>query len=129
MVCELIKVTVKGNFNKTMKFLQRMDDFDVVPILQRYGKVGVSALSSATPKDDGSTAASWNYEITNENGCATIYWTNNDQNKGVYIAVILYYGHGTGTGGYVAGRDYIRPAIRPVFDQIADAAWREVTKR
>lgn len=126
---ELIKVTVKGDFNKTTKFLQRLDDFDVMPILQRYGKVGVSALASATPKDDGSTAASWNYEITNENGCATIYWTNNDQNKGVYIAVILYYGHGTGTGGYVAGRDYIRPAIRPVFDQIADAAWKEVTKR
>lgn len=129
VVCNLIKVTVKGNFNKTMKFLNRMEDFDVTQILSRYGKIGVSALAAATPKDDGSTAASWNYEITNENGCATIYWTNNDQNKGVYIAVILYYGHGTGTGGYVAGRDYIKPAIRPVFDQIAEAAWKEVTKR
>lgn len=128
MVTELIKVTVKGNYNKTLKYLNRLKDLDLTRILTKYGKMGVSALSAATPKDDGSTAASWGYEITNENGCATIYWTNTDQNDGVYIAVILYYGHGTGTGGYVEGRDYITPAIRPVFDQIADAAWKEVTK-
>ena len=123
----MIKVKVTGNFNKTMKFLQRAEKFDVYKILEKYGKMGVSALAAATPRDDGSTAASWGYEITNENGCATIYWTNTDQNDGVYIAVIIQYGHGTGTGGYVPPTDYINPAIRPIFDQIADAAWKEVT--
>lgn len=123
-----VKIRTTGNFNKTMRFLNRMEKLDVNAILNKYGKMGVSALASATPKEDGSTAASWDYEVVNEDGCATIYWTNDDQNDGVYIAVILYYGHGTGTGGYVEGRDYISPAIRPVFDFIADAVWKEVTK-
>lgn len=125
----LFKVHVTGSFNKTLRYLNKLDDIDakINRILNKYGKIGVSALAAATPKDDGSTAASWGYEITNENGCATIYWTNTDQNDGVYIAVILYYGHGTGTGGYVEGRDYISPAIYPVFDMIVNDAWKEVT--
>lgn len=105
-----------------------MEDFEIMPILHRYAQMGVNALSAATPKQDGSTAASWGYEIVDEGGRVVIYWTNTDQNKGVYIAVILQFGHGTGTGGYVAPTDYINPAMRPIFDQIAEAAWREVTR-
>lgn len=125
----MVKVTVKGSFNKSTKFLNRMEIFDIDRILNKYGKIGATALTNATPKDDGSTAASWGYEIVKENKKVSIYWTNTDQNDGVYIAVILYYGHGTGTGGYVAGRDYIKPTIRPIFDSIAEEAWREVTKK
>lgn len=125
----MVKVTVKGSFNKSIKFLNRMEIFDIDRILNKYGKIGATALTNATPKDDGSTAASWGYEIVKENKKVSIYWTNTDQNDGVYIAVILYYGHGTGTGGYVAGRDYIKPTIRPIFDSIAEEAWREVTKK
>lgn len=124
----MIKCTVKGNFNRTLKFLNRIENLDFNSILQKYAQMGVSALAAATPKDDGSTAASWGYEIVNEGSRVVIYWTNTDQNKGVYIAVILQFGHGTGTGGYVAPTDYINPAMRPIFDQIAEAAWREVTR-
>lgn len=124
----MIKITSKGNFNKTLRFLNKLDNLDFTQILSKYGQMGVTALAAATPRDDGSTAASWGYEIVHENGRIIIYWTNTDQNKGVYIAVILQYGHGTGTGGYVAPTDYINPAMRPVFDQIAEAAWREVTR-
>ena len=124
----MIKYTSKGDFKKTIKFLTRLENLDFTAILGKYAERGVSALSAATPKEDGSTAASWGYEIVNEGSRVVIYWTNTDQNKGVYIAVILQFGHGTGTGGYVAPRDYINPAIRPVFDQIAEEAWREVTK-
>ena len=124
----MIKYTSKGDFKKTIKFLTRLENLDFASILGKYAERGVSALSAATPKEDGSTAASWGYEIVNEGSRVVIYWTNTDQNKGVYIAVILQFGHGTGTGGYVAPRDYINPAIRPVFDQIAEEAWREVTK-
>ena len=124
----MIKYTVRGNFNKTLKFLNRIENLDFNSILQKYAKMGVSALATATPKEDGSTAASWGYEIVNEGSRVVIYWTNTDQNKGVYIAVILQFGHGTGTGGYVTPTDYINPAMRPIFDQIAEAAWREVTR-
>lgn len=105
-----------------------MENFEFMSILHKYAKIGVTALSAATPKDDGSTAASWGYEIENSGDKAVIYWTNTDQNDGVYIAVIIQFGHGTGTGAYIPPVDYINPAMKPVFDQIAEAVWREVTR-
>ena len=122
----LIRITSKGDFNNTFRFLKKMSNFKVNKILEKYGAMGVSALAAATPVDSGLTADSWGYEISVEKEGATIHWTNTNQNNGVYIAVILQYGHGTGTGGYVQGRDYINPAIRPVFDKIAEEAWMEV---
>ena len=98
----------------------------VQAILSKYGQIGVGALASATPLDSGKTAASWGYEISMSGNSATITWINSNQNQGVNIAVILQYGHGTGTGGYVAGRDYINPAMRPVFDKITEDVWREI---
>lgn len=121
-----IRITSKGDFNKTFKFLEKMKNFQIRQILERYGKEGVSALSSATPTDTGTTANSWSYEIESKGDTHAIYWSNSNTNKGVNIAVILQYGHGTGTGGYVAGRDYINPAMRPIFDRIAEEAWKEV---
>ena len=103
-----------------------MSKFQINKILEKYGQMGVEALRSATPVDSGKTAECWGYEISVRKEGATIHWTNTNQNKGVYIAVILQYGHGTGTGGYVQGIDYINPAIRPVFDKIAEEAWMEV---
>ena len=122
----LIRITSKGDFDKTFRFLKKMDNLQINSILDKYGKMGVEALANATPKDSGTTASSWGYEITTTDRGATLYWTNTNQNRGVYIAVILQYGHGTGTGGYVQGVDYINPAIRPVFDKIAEEAWMEV---
>ena len=118
-----------GNFNKTEKFLNKTKDFDalVVTILHRYGSLGVAALSAYTPVRTGETASSWGYEIERGSGESRIIFTNSHMNEGVNIAIILQYGHGTGTGGYVEGRDYINPAIQPIFDGIAEAAWKEVT--
>lgn len=124
----MIRLTSKGDFSKTFKFLKKMEHFDVNKILEKYAKEGVSALAAATPVDSGTTANSWSYEIQTNGESATIYWTNTNINKGVNIALILQYGHGTGTGGYVQGRDYINPAIRPIFDKIAEEAWSEVVK-
>lgn len=122
----LIRITSKGDFNNTFRFLNKMSKFQINKILEKYGQMGVKALRSATPIDSGRTAESWGYEISVGKEGATIHWTNSNQNNGVYIAVILQYGHGTGTGGYVQGVDYINPAIRPVFDKIAEEAWMEV---
>lgn len=124
----MISIQSKGDFRKTTNFLGRMSSQDIFSSLDRYARIGVSALASATPVESGKTASSWGYEIIKKRGNWTITWTNSHINAGVPIAIILQYGHGTGTGGYVAGRDYINPAIRPVFDAIAEAVWREVAK-
>lgn len=123
----MISFVHKGNFNNTEKFFKKVKKLNIEQILKAYGEIGVQALAEATPVGSGATASAWAYEIHGGSGQSSIVWTNNHTNKGVNIAVILNYGHGTGTGGYVQGRDYIVPAIRPVFDYIADAAWKEVT--
>ena len=124
----MISFRQKGDFSKLTSYFERLKKAINLSILDKYGKRGVAALSSATPVETGTTAGSWYYEIENQNGSATITFYNSNVNKGVPIAIILQYGHGTGTGGWVQGRDYINPAIQPVFDEIADEAWREVTK-
>lgn len=124
----MIKITNKGSFDKTFKFLNYIDKWKIDKILNKYGQQGVNALQSATPVDSGKTANSWSYEIKSSESSATIYWSNSHINKGVNIALILQYGHGTGTGGYVQGRDYINPAMRPIFDRIAEEAWQEVVR-
>lgn len=117
-----------GDFSKVTNWLERMKESARIGILDKYGKRGVDALRDATPKDTGKTADSWDYEITNENGRATITFTNSNIQNGIPIAVILQYGHATNGGGWVQGIDYINPAIRPVFDEIVNEAWKEVTR-
>lgn len=125
----MITFRSKGDYSKATRYFERVKDaLNLTTILDKYGKRGVAALSSATPIESGKTANSWDYEIVRENGSAKIVFTNSNINKGVPIAIILQYGHGTGTGGWVEGRDYINPAIQPIFDEIVDEAWREVTK-
>ena len=119
--------THRGDFNKTEKFLNRVRGSNYLNILSKYGKIGVNALASATPVDTGKTANCWIYEIEHTLDSTTIYWTNTNVNDGVNVAIILNYGHGTGNGGFVQGRDYISPSIQPIFDQIAKESWREVT--
>lgn len=121
--------THKGDFEKTEKFLKKSLGRDWLNVLEKYAIDGVRALADATPKDSGETAASWNYEIIQNNGSVSIVWNNSHIEKGyANIALMLQYGHGTGNGGYVVGRDYINPALQPIFDKMADAAWKEVTR-
>lgn len=123
----MIVVKQKGDFSKTEKFLNSISKKQYYRNLQKYAEQGVAALASATPKDSGETANSWGYEIRQSKNSVSIYWTNSNVNKGVPIAVIIQYGHGTRNGGYVQGRDYINPAMRPIFDKIAESVWKEVT--
>lgn len=124
----MISFRQKGDFSKATRYLERAKNAVRLGILDKYGREGVAALASATPVDSGETANSWYYEIRHQNGSVIISFLNSHVNKGVPIAIILQYGHGTGTGGWVQGRDYINPAIRPVFDNAARAAWEEVTR-
>lgn len=123
----MITFKQKGNFSKLNRYLERVKEAAKIGILDKYGQAGVEALSSATPTDTGLTASSWYYKIERTKTSATIQFLNSNINDGVPIAVILQYGHGTGTGGWVEGRDYINPAIQPIFDRIVDEAWKEVT--
>ena len=124
----MISLTSKGDFRKTEKFMKNARTKKLMSILKQYGEEGVAALMVATPLDTGRTASSWRYEIKVENNCIRLVFHNDNIQNGVPIAIILQYGHGTGTGGWVEGRDYINPAIQPIFDAIANDAWREVTR-
>ena len=119
----------KGDFSKTTSFLERMKEFAHISDLDRYGREGVAALASATPVDTGLTASSWTYEIVRTKDSVSINFLNTNFQNGVPIALILQYGHGTRNGGWVEGRDYINPAIQPIFDKLANELWREVTKQ
>jgi hypothetical protein len=124
---DVVEFRHRGNFNKTEKFLNYMKRQSYLNALDRYGQLGVEALAASTPVDSGKTAASWTYEIKRTSSSTSISWLNTNVNRGVNIAIILQYGHGTGTGGYVQGRDYINPAMKPIFDYIAEKVWMEVT--
>lgn len=124
----MIEITQKGDFSNTERWLARMKDSQRMSVLNKYGSLGVNALSNATPSESGRAAASWYYTIVQRPGYYSIRWHNSDVEDGFHVAVMLQYGHGTGTGGYVQGRDYIMPAIRPVFDQIVAEAMREVNR-
>lgn len=122
-----VKVGDKGDFKKTFKFLKAMKEKRFLKNLDKYGQMGVDALAAATPKRTGLTAESWTYDITDNGEQLIISWNNTNVQKGYYnVALMIQYGHGTGTGGWVEGIDYINPALKPVFDKIADAVWMEV---
>lgn len=123
-----ITITSSGDLSKTMKFLNRLRNKEYLNVLSEYGRRGVEALRAATPVDTGKTRDSWYYEIKQGRNQTTISWCNSNVHEGVVIAAILQYGHGTGTGAYVQGTDYINPAMKVIFDALANECWKEVTK-
>ena len=123
----MISFTQHGDFKKLSRYFERIREKIKIGVLDKYGKAGVEALANATPKDSGLTASSWSYEIVRQNGTVSLNFLNSNIHEGVPIAIILQYGHGTGTGGWVMGRDYINPAIQPLFDKLASDAWKEIT--
>lgn len=124
----MITFSQKGDFSKVLGFLEKAKGLVNLSILDKYGREGVAALASATPFDSGETARSWYYKVERRRGSASIVFYNSNIQNGVPIAIILQYGHGTRNGGWVEGRDYINPAIQPIFDRILNDVWREVTK-
>jgi hypothetical protein len=124
----MITITQKGSFRNTERYLSKLKSAQLFAVLNKYGSLGQNALSNATPADTGLAANSWFYTIEQRPGYYSIRWHNSDVENGFPVAVMIQYGHGTGTGGYVQGRDYINPAIRPIFDQIVAEAVREVTQ-
>lgn len=124
----MITIESQGDWKLTRNWFDRMTKLDLALIMNQFGREGAAALASATPSRTGATAKSWNYEVKRTGNNWKITWTNSNVNKGANIAVLIQYGHGTRNGGYVVGRDYINPAIRPVFDKIAAKAWKEVTR-
>lgn len=123
----MISFESKGSFAKTESFLKAISKLNIMSILHSNGKKGVSALSAVTPVRSGRTSSSWDYQVTRGGGVYAIIWTNSDVENGFPVAIMLQYGYGTGTGGYVQGRDYINPAMRPIFDAIANDVWKAVT--
>lgn len=124
----MITIKVSGSFKNTETFLNRMKNREQFRILEKYGPIGVRALSDATPVDSSLTSKSWTYEVISKAGFYSIEWRNTHIENGVPIAIILQYGHGTGSGGFVQGRDYINPAMRPIFDKMVNDMWKVVTK-
>lgn len=124
----MIEIKHKGNFNNTERFLKGSKNFNFMSLLNEYGKKGVDALSQATPIDSGKTSYSWNYEIHTTKNSYKIVWTNDNINDGIPIAILIQYGHAVKNGGYVEGRDFINPAMKPIFDNMANELWKEVTK-
>lgn len=124
----MIKFEANGDFRKTKRYLRVVKNLSFSRLLKDYGERGVDALRSATPKDTGKTAESWSYEIRTTRDSASIYWKNSNTSEGVPIAILLQYGHGTRNGGYVRGIDYINPTIRPIFEEMANTLWKEMTK-
>jgi hypothetical protein len=122
-----IRFRVRGSTDKLEKFLHSMQKLDIGAIIAGQAQLGVDALANAVPKDSGLASQNWGYEVSQNGGGVRITWTNSDIENGFPVAIMLQYGYGTGTGGYVQGRDYINPAIRPVFDQIANTVWKAVT--
>ena len=126
----LIMISVKctGDFAKTFKFLEGIEKLTLKDVLNKYGKEGVKALSAATPVDTGNTASQWGYKVTTGKSGSTVTWTNDSVNKGIPIVILLQYGHSTKNGGYVSGVDFINPAMKTIFNNMADSVWREVIK-
>ena len=124
----MIKIIQEGDFSKTMRFFNRVLRKNYRNIIADYANRGIEALQKATPEDSGKTADSWNYEIIDGDGMTTLYFTNSNTQNGVNVAVLLIYGHGTRNGGYVVGIDFVTPALRPIFQELADKIWKEATE-